>query len=164
MHGLGLTLIRASSSSSSETASATSSPFSWTPDSTLPDGTYALSISQSGSTNYSPQFKISGGTGTGVTSTTPTPTPDGADTSVNSAVNEAITPPTNTPTPAYVANGGLEGNSTVGGYGAASASASAVVGSGFVPFEGKAAGRMGGMAGGGVVLAVGVVVGGLLMV
>ena len=38
------------------------------------------------------------------------------------------------------------------------------MGGGLIPFEGRAAGRMVGMVGEGVVLAVGVVVGGLLMV
>ncbi|KAG6993894.1 HD domain-containing protein [Physcia stellaris] len=54
--------------------STATSPYTWTVPSTLVVATYAFSISQSGLTNYSPKFEITGGTPTSAaTSASPTP-------------------------------------------------------------------------------------------
>ncbi|KAL8829411.1 MAG: hypothetical protein Q9191_002028 [Dirinaria sp. TL-2023a] len=44
-------------------ANTTESPYSWTPSTSLAAGLYALSITQSGTINYSPQFQIAGAAG-----------------------------------------------------------------------------------------------------
>ena len=111
------------------------SPYSWTPSTSLAQDAYALSITQSGHTNYSPQFTIKGVTPgvIVVTATAPRSAP---------SIQQAQL----APTPAYVANGGLSGNgtypyyATVSGTGIALPTGTSALGQ-YAVFEGAAAGR-----------------------
>ena len=130
------------------------SPYSWTPYSSLGAGTYGLSITQSGHINYSPQFTISGATGH--------PSTAGSSTATTARSHETFSTSTNTPgpvtrsvpkvltkpTPAYISSGGLHtgkatGSEQIGinGTGIASPTGTSGVGQ-YAWFEGAAGTRL----------------------